>query len=79
MKNFKKRRKYHKDHSVLIVKPHNIENRTNEWTNKFIMQAFERGTGEYWSIPSKTPELARNRAIDRFLNDSLPRNKTHIF
>jgi len=75
----KKRRTLNKEYSVLIVKPHNIENRTNEWTNKFIMQAFERGVGEYWGVPTKTPELARNRAIHKFLHDPKHMSKTHLF
>jgi hypothetical protein len=79
MKPHKKRRQFRKEHSVLIVKPHNIENQTNEWTNKFIMQAFERGIGEYWSAPTKSPELARNKGINKFLHDPNHMSKTHLF
>lgn len=80
MKNkIKKRRKYHKDYSILIVKPHNIECRTNEWTSQFIMQAFERGTAEYFGSPTKMPEFGRNTGIKKFLTDPKHKDKTHIF
>lgn len=78
-KIIKKRRNYRKPYSVLICKPHKIECQTDERTSQFIMKAFERGTAEYWGIPSKTPELARNRAINKFLHDPNHKNKTHLF
>ncbi len=65
--------------NVLIVKPHNIERQTDERVNNWIMQAFQRGVGEYLPIPAKLPELARNWAISEFLTNPKNKDKTHIF
>lgn len=75
----KKRRHFHKKCSVLIAKPHNVECKTDERTNNFIMKAFERGLAEYSPIQSKLPELARNKIIHEFLCDKKNRDKEYIF
>lgn len=64
---------------VLIAKPHNIECKTDERVNQFIMKAFQRGVGEYHGVPTKMPELGRNVAIQEFLHNPAHANKTHIF
>jgi len=76
MRNF---RKYKKPRSVLIVKPHRVDNQVDERVDKFIMKAFQRGIAEYMPIGSKTPDLPRNIAIDEFLHSSRFRDKAHIF
>lgn len=77
MKAIKSRRPLKRDYAVLIVKPHNIEGRTLEETNIFIMQAFQRGIAEYHHVPSKVAELGRNFGIHDFL--AKHPKKTHIY
>ena len=78
-KHLKQRRHFHKKCSVLIAKPHNVENKTDERTNNFIMKAFERGLAEYAPIKSKLPELARNSIIREFKTEKKYADKEHIF
>ncbi len=66
-------------YNVLIVKPHNIEHQCDERVNQWIMKQFSKGLAEYWAIPSKTPEVARNHAINMFLTDPKWKSKTHLF
>jgi len=79
IKPIKPRKKHAREHAVLIVKPHNIECQTNEWTNQFIMKAFQRGTAEYSPYPTKSPEFGRNMGILKFLNDEKCKKYEHIF
>lgn len=62
-----------------MAKPHSVDNQTDERVNQFIMRNFGRNVIEYKPIPSKAPELARNSAIDEFLNDPRWSKKTHLF
>ena len=79
MKKLKSRRKHNREATVLIVKPHNIECKTNEWTNQFIMKAFQRGTAELAPFPTKLPEFGRNTGIHKFLHDEKHKKYEHIF
>lgn len=78
-KLIRRRKKHNRECSVLIVKPHNIECQTNEWTNQFIMKAFQRGTAELAPFPTKIPEFGRNTGINKFLHDPKHRHYEHIF
>ena len=62
---------------VFIVKPHNVEGKTYEETNIFIMRAFQRGIAEYHHVPTKVAELGRNFGIHEFL--AKHPKKTHIY
>ncbi len=73
------KRKFQREYSVLIAKPHNIECQTDERVTGFCMKSLERGVAEYLSIPSKLPELARNYAIHEFLHNPKHAKKTHLF
>jgi GT2 family glycosyltransferase len=66
-------------YKVLIVKPHCVEHQVDERVNQWIMKQYGKGVAEYLSIPSKSPDLARNTAIDMFLNAPKFASKTHIF
>ncbi len=75
----RKNRVFRAEYSVLLVKPHNIEYRTDERVNVFCSKAVARGIAEVIPVPSKLPEMARNWAIDQFLNNPAHARKTHIF
>jgi hypothetical protein len=64
---------------VLVIKPHNRNNQTNELTSQFLAKALSRGIIEYINYASMTPEVARNKGIKEFLNNPRFKKKTHLF
>ena len=70
-------RRNYLNYPVLIVKPHNIEFRTDERVSCWIMRQITKRLAEYQPIATKLAEFARNKGITDFLTN-YP-DKSHIF
>lgn len=64
---------------VLIVRPHKMEGQSCQATSLFIMKNHLSGIAISTHMESKTPEVARNKAILGFLHDMKYRHCSHIF
>jgi hypothetical protein len=63
---------------VLIAKPHKPEHDTDERTNLWITNQCLSGIADYIPIPSRGAAVARNTAIEMFLNEPRYKDKTHL-